>query len=126
MPAHKRLIASVAVVVFAVAAYAVLPASAQNDKRESELRTVHGSVLDHSDNPISSSIVYLKNTRTQAVKTYIADDEGHYRFSGLDPNADYEIYAEKDNASSPQRTISSFDSRKDIEIILHIDTRKAH
>lgn len=113
-----------ALIVVSMAAICVAPAKAQNDKKESELRTVHGSVVDHSDNPIVSSIVYLKNVRTQAVKTYIADDDGHYRFSGLDPNVDYEIYAEKDNNSSPHRTISSFDSRKDIEIILHIDRKK--
>jgi protocatechuate 3,4-dioxygenase beta subunit len=101
-----------------------LPVAAQNDKRESQLRTVHGSVLDHSDNPIPSSVVYLKNVRSLAVKTYIADDAGHYRFSGLDPNVDYEIYAQKGNTTSPHRTVSSFDSRKDIEVILRIDTKK--
>jgi protocatechuate 3,4-dioxygenase beta subunit len=111
-------------IIFSMVALFVTPAKAQNDKQESQLRTVHGSVVDHSDNPIASSIVYLKNVHTEAVKTYIADDDGHYRFSGLDPNVDYEIYAEKDNVSSPHRTISSFDSRKDIEIILHMDRKK--
>jgi hypothetical protein len=124
LPISRKPIIATAVIIFCMAAICVAPAKAQNDKNESQLRTVHGSVVDHSDNPIVSSIVYLKNVRTEAVKTYIADDDGHYRFSGLDPNVDYEIYAEKDNASSPHRTISSFDSRKDIEIILHIDRKK--
>lgn len=124
MPIPRKPLMTTAVIVFCMAMVLVAPTKAQNDKNESQLRTVHGSVVDHSDNPVASSIVYLKNVHTEAVKTYIADDDGHYRFSGLDPNVDYEIYAEKDNISSPHRTISSFDSRKDIEIILHIDRKK--
>ena len=69
--------------------------------------------------------MYLKNLKSQAVKTYIADDSGRYRFSGLDPNVDYEIHAEKDGAKSQTRTVSSFDSRKDIVINLKIDKKKS-
>jgi hypothetical protein len=67
----------------------------------------------------------LKNTRTNAVRSYIADDEGNYRFSGLDPNVDYEIHAEKDGAKSTTRTISSFDNKKEIVIPLKIEKKKA-
>lgn len=94
--------------------------SAQGQKGESQLRTVHGRVLDKDDNPIPTGVVFLKNTRTQTVKTYIADDSGNYRFSGLDPNADYEIHAEHEGMTSGTRTISSFDSRKDIELNLKV------
>jgi hypothetical protein len=90
-----------------------------------QLRTVHGVVMDKSEAPIASAVVFLKNTRTNAVRSYIADDQGNYRFSGLDPNADYEIHAEKDGAKSPTRTISSFDSKKDIVINLKIATNKS-
>jgi hypothetical protein len=102
---------------------ALEPARAQG-KGQPQLRTVHGSVIDHDENPVPSSIVYLKNLRSQAVKTYIADDSGHYRFSGLDPNVDYEVHAEKGDLTSANRTVSSFDSRKDIEVILKLDKKK--
>jgi hypothetical protein len=59
------------------------------------------------------------------VRSYIADDEGNYRFSGLDPNVDYEIHAEKDGAKSTTRTISSFDNKKEIVIPLKIEKKKA-
>ncbi|MGH9715013.1 MAG: carboxypeptidase-like regulatory domain-containing protein [Candidatus Acidiferrales bacterium] len=97
-----------------------------NDQRrgEAQLRTVHGSVLDKSENPVPSSVVYLKNMKTQAVKTYIADDAARYRFSGLDPNVDYEIHAEHDDATSPTRTISSYDTRRDIEATLKLSRKK--
>jgi Carboxypeptidase regulatory-like domain len=91
---------------------------------QAELRTVRGEVLDKAENPVASAIVYLKNVRTLAVKTYISDKSGEYRFSGLDPNVDYEVRAERDNLASNTRTISSFDSRKDIVISLKLDKEK--
>jgi hypothetical protein len=106
----------------------MIPVSAQTKdqkKSEAQLRTVHGSVVDKGDSAIASSVVYLKNLKSQAVKTYIADDTGHYRFSGLDPNADYEIHAEHGDFTSPTRTISSYDSRRDIEVTLKLSRKKS-
>jgi hypothetical protein len=102
-----------------VFALLVIPVWAQ-----SELRTVHGAVLDKAENPVASAVVYLKNVRTLAVKTYISDKSGEYRFSGLDPNVDYELHAESENLTSNTRTLSSFDSRKDIVISLKLDKEK--
>jgi Carboxypeptidase regulatory-like domain len=100
-------------------------AGAQEAKRESQLRSVHGIVSDKAETPIPAGVVFLKNTRTNAVRSYIADETGNYKFSGLDPNADYELHAEKDGAKSPTRTISSFESRKEIVVNLKIDTKKS-
>jgi protocatechuate 3,4-dioxygenase beta subunit len=93
-------------------------------KGDAQLRTVRGSVVDKDDNPIASAVVYLKNSKTLSVKTYIADDSGRYRFSGLDPNVDYEIHAEHDDMTSSPHTISSFDDRKDIPVTLKINKKK--
>jgi protocatechuate 3,4-dioxygenase beta subunit len=108
---------------------AVIPARAQDDskaqkKAEAQLKVLHGSVIDKSENPVPSGVVYLKNVKSQAVKTYIADESGNYRFSGLDPNVDYEIHAEHDDMTSSVRTISSFDSRRDIEVTLKLSKKK--
>jgi Carboxypeptidase regulatory-like domain len=97
----------------------------QEAKREAQLRTVHGLVTDKSDSPMESSVVFLRNTRSNAVRSYISDTAGNYRFSGLDPNTDYEIHAEKDGAKSPTRTISSFDSKKEMVVNLKIDKKKS-
>src|SRR5260370_41400279 len=92
----------------------VCTAMAQNAKHEAQLRTVRGVVADKSsENPVPSAVVFLRNTRTNAVRSYIADEEGNYRFSGLDPNVDYEIHAEKDAAKSPPRTLSRFNAPQD-------------
>jgi protocatechuate 3,4-dioxygenase beta subunit len=121
--------------VFQIAIFCVLvlatgtPGRAQEEskaqkKAEAQLRVLHGSVIDKDENPVVSSVVYLKNLKSQAVKTYIADDSGNYRFSGLDPNVDYEIHAEHADLTSPVRTISSFDSRRDIEVVLKLSRKK--
>ena len=102
--------------------------NAQNKEKKGELqlRTVRGTVLDKDENPVPSAVVYLKNVKSQAVKTYISDDTGHYRFSGLDPNVDYEIHAEHGDLSSPNRTVSSFDSRRDIDMPLKLTRKKSN
>jgi hypothetical protein len=97
---------------------------AAQKKGDLQLRTVRGAVLDKDENPVPSAIVYLKNVKSQAVKTYIADDKGLYRFSGLDPNVDYEIHAEQKDLTSPIRTVSSFDSRSDIDMPLKLTKKK--
>ena len=94
-------------------------------KHEANLKTVRGAVLDKSDSPVAAAVVFLKNSRSNQVKSYIADNQGNYRFSGLDPNADYELHAEKDNEKSTTRTVSSFDSRKDIVLNLKIEKKKS-
>ena len=92
--------------------------------RSSQLRGVSGIVCDKDENPISSAVVYLKNVRTLTVRTYISGDKGEYHFSGLDPNADYEIHAEHDDLTSANHTVSSLDSRKEMNVTLKIDKEK--
>jgi protocatechuate 3,4-dioxygenase beta subunit len=108
----------------------VMPVHAQEQskeqkKAEAQLKVLHGSVIDKSENPVPASVIYLKNVKSQAVKTYIADESGNYRFSGLDPNVDYEIHAEHDDLTSSIRTVSSFDSRRDIEVTLKLSKKKS-
>jgi hypothetical protein len=99
-------------------------ALAQNSKKEAQLRTVRGLVTDKSDKPIQNGVVFLKNTRTNTVISHFTDDEGNYRFTGLDPNADYEIYAEFSGQKSASRTASALDSRKEITLNLKVDRKK--
>lgn len=101
------------------------PQSKSQKKAEAQLRVVHGTVINKQEDPVPSSVVYLKNLKTLAVKTYIADDTASYRFSGLDPNVDYEIYAEHNETVSPTRTISNFDTRRDLELTLKLSKTKS-
>jgi len=90
-------------------------------QKGSQLRSVSGRVTGKDDAVLKDAIVYIKNTRTLAVKTYIADAAGNYQFNALLPNTDYEIFAESKGNKSNTRTLSLFDSRKDVTINLKID-----
>ena len=96
----------------------------QDAKKEARLRSVLGVVSDKSDKPVVNAIVFLKNLRTNAVISHFSDAQGNYRFSGLDPNADYELRAEFDGEKSASRTISALDSRKEMSLNLKIDRKK--
>jgi len=115
--------AVIALPLLLATAIAVSPARSQDGQGRSQLRTVHGSVLDQNNNPIANGVVYLHNKKTNTVRTYISEANGTYRFSGLDPNVDFEIHAEYKKAKSSRHSISSFDDRRDIEINLVVNTK---
>lgn len=94
-----------------------------SDKNKDETRNVVGQVLTKSDTPIAEAIVYLKNTKTLTIKSFITEKDGGYRFHGLSPNIDYEIYADYQGQKSPTKTISSFDTRTNVTLNLHIESK---
>jgi hypothetical protein len=120
-PRARRQALVIAFLAMFVASAVALSAQ---DKKGPELRTVHGVVVDKDGKPIAECVVYLMNMKTQAVRTYITDASGNYHFSGLDLNLDYEARAEKDDQASGARTISSFDSRRDIDLTLKLDRKR--
>ncbi len=87
-------------------------------------RTLTGNVLDKSDQPVPNAVVYIKDTKTLTVKTFIAQNDGSYRFPGLSNNVDYEVYAQRDGKKSGTRILSQFDDRAEARINLKIDVNK--
>lgn len=88
--------------------------------KQPQVRALTGQVTNQQNRPLPESIVYLKNTKTMAVKTFIAGQDGTYRFNALSPNVDYEVYAEHNGKRSDIKTLSSFDSRTTATINLKI------
>ncbi|HEY3930599.1 MAG TPA: carboxypeptidase-like regulatory domain-containing protein [Candidatus Koribacter sp.] len=84
-------------------------------------RTLTGTVMDKNDKPISEAIVYLKDTKTLAIKSFVSKDDGTYRFPALSMNIDYEIYAQKDQTKSPTKKLSQFDGSGTPRINLRIE-----
>lgn len=91
------------------------------DKREPPTKSVSGQVMDGSGAPLPDAVVYLKNTRTLAVKSFIAGSGGEYSFHGLSPNVDYEVFAQFRDRRSDTKTVSSFDTRSKVVVNLKID-----
>jgi hypothetical protein len=115
--------AAVALVVLMMGlAVASLSADAK-DKSGDSGRLLTGRVTDKEDAPLPSSVVYLANTRSRAVKTFIVGQDGIYRFPALSPNVDYEVYAQYKDRKSDTKTVSQFDTRPTVNINLKIDTK---
>jgi hypothetical protein len=113
------VVVTLAVMLVAVAAVWATPED-KKDRSDQQLKNVTGEVMDRSDHPLENAIVYLQNSRTMAVKTFITDGSGAYRFHGLSPNTDYQIHAEYKGQKSDTKTVSAFDSRTNVTLHLRI------
>lgn len=102
---------------------AAQPYSPKDKDKASAGRLVTGKVLDRQDNPLSGAVVYLSDSRSQGVKTFITGADGAYRFPSLSLNVDYDLYAQYRNRKSDTKTVSQFDGRSQVNFNLKIDTR---
>lgn len=98
--------------------------SASPDKKDKTVgRLLFGKVLDPQDNPLPDAVVYVTNTRTRAVKTYIVGPDGTYRFPALSTAVDYEVYAQYKGHKSDTKSVSQFDDRSQVYLNLKVDAR---
>ena len=95
----------------------------RDPKKEDKSRLLTGKVLDGGDSPLPNAVVYLTNTHTRAVKTYIVGPDGGYRFPALEPTVDYEVYAQFENRKSGTKTVSQFDDRTVVNIVLKVNAK---
>jgi len=102
---------------------AAASAYAKDKDKSATGRLLTGKVLDRHDNPLPDTVVYLSNTRTRAVKSYIVGPDGAYHFPELSTNIDYEVYAQYKGQKSDTKTVSQFDDRTQVNIILRIDVK---
>jgi protocatechuate 3,4-dioxygenase beta subunit len=120
----KKIALVVAALLLATAAVAQSSPrnSSEDRKNESQLRSLQGQVMGRKDAPLPEAVVYLKNTKTLAVRTFIANQNGEYQFNALAPNVDYELYAEYNGKKSDTKTLSAFDNRAKAFMNIKIDT----
>lgn len=116
---RKVLTATLLTLAFALAAGMSAPVV----QAQTGGKTVVGFVFNKAEQPLPDAIVYLKNTKTLNVKTFIAGRDASYRFTALSPNVDYELWAEYQGAKSDTKTLSSFDSRPQSHINLKVNTK---
>ena len=121
----KARATAIFILVLLVAASAIARDQSQGKNKGPQLRTVAGQIVDKDENPNAEAVINLENMSTKSVQSHISDDRGNYEYSGLDPNVDYQIYAERDGMTSATHTISSFDSRLTVNLEIKVDRKKA-
>ena len=77
------------------------------------VRTVSGTVLGESSEPVVGATVFLKNLKTKTIRSYTSTADGHFHFAQIDMSVDYDLWAEKDGKKSASKTVSSWDARKE-------------
>jgi len=99
-------------------------APAPQKKGSDQTRSVQGVVTSPAGKPAAGAIVQLKNTKTLQIRSFLSKDDGTYYFHGLSPDVDYELTARSADAASSEKTLSSFDSRKEAVINLELKPKK--
>lgn len=95
-------------------------ASAVTAAQDFGVKQLQGKVLNASGATISSAIVYLENSRNNDIKSYITESDGSYHFANLSADTDYSVWASYKGKKSSTRTVSSFDTKKNVYLDLHI------
>jgi len=121
--AAASLLVMLSVSVFSTWVLAAPAPQFGRSSKEDKTRLLTGKVLDSGENPLPNAVVYLTNTHTRAVKTYIVGEDGAYRFPALQPSIDYEVYAQYNNRKSGTKTVSQFDDRSQVYISLKVNTK---
>ena len=100
-----------------LAATGIAPAARAQDFGVKQLQ---GKVFNASDAPLNGAVVYLENSRNNDIKSYITETDGSYHFANLSADTDYTVWASFKGKKSAVKTVSSFDSRKNVFLDLHI------
>jgi len=95
---------------------AVVLENKEKPKKDSPYRIIQGTVKDQSDNPLPGAIVQLKNTRTSKVVDFATKSDGKFTFRDLSMEINYELLAKRGDMASPVKTVSIYDTRKDVVI----------
>lgn len=87
------------------------------------MRSIEGTVLSSTGAPVPGAIVLLKNAKTLQVRSFIAQQDGHYRFYGLSTDTNWELRAQSNGMTSKAKTVSVFDSHTRVRLNLKLDKK---
>jgi hypothetical protein len=94
-------------------------------KKEPTQRLIEGTVVDKADKPLPGAVVFLKDAKALSVKTYLADQAGHFRFGQLSMATDYDLWATMNGKRSKTKSISSFNAKPTLDYTLKLDAESA-
>ena len=78
-------------------------------------RSVSGLVVDGDSAPVQGATVFLKNSKTKAIRSYTSASNGRFRFAQVNMTDDYDLWAEKDGKKTATKTVSSWNASKEYE-----------
>ena len=85
-----------------------------------QTRSIVGTVLDRNGAVVPDAVVWLKDTKTLQVRSYLAAKDGSYHFFGLSSDVNYDLRAQADGLTSPIKTVSVFDSHTVVKLNLKL------
>ena len=93
-------------------------------KKPPTSKTVTGQVFDASDNAIAGAAVEMKDLTTGKTSAIYVGPDGHFTFTDLKLTEDYQVQAHYKGQTSEVRKVSSWDTRTNLVINLHIPAPK--
>jgi hypothetical protein len=87
-------------------------------------KTVVGQVFDAQENAIVGAAVVMKNLTTGKTTAIYTGTEGRFTFTDLKLRQDYQFMANYKGQSSEVRKVSSWDTRFNLVLNLHIPAPK--
>ena len=98
--------------------------SVQTPNSANATRAILGKVVDASGATVPGAIVLLKDMKSLQVRSYIVQKDGAYHFYGLSVDVPYEVRAQSAGLTSDIKTVSVFDSHKQIKVNLKLKDPK--
>lgn len=74
-------------------------------------RVVSGRVVDPNAASVVGATVFLRSTKSKAIRSYTSTADGKFRFAQVNMAEDFDLWAEKDGKKTPVKTVSTWDSR---------------
>jgi Carboxypeptidase regulatory-like domain len=124
--AASRRLASLGAIMLALATLWLVftPVQVAAKKKPPTTKTVRGQVLDPSNNGIVGAAVEMTDLATGKKTAIYTQTGGNFLFTDLKPTEDYEFRATYNGQSSESRKVSSWDTRLQMVINLHIPPPK--
>jgi hypothetical protein len=127
-PTAARLLCALALGAVLITSRGASPAWGSGVAAEStkvpKLRTIEGLVCSKDGAPVQGAVVYLQDSKSLAVKSYLSDAQGQFHFRQLSMNADFDLWAELNGKRSKTKSISQFNSKTDLNYKLRLPISK--
>ncbi len=90
------------------------------DAQNMGYRVVSGFVSDGDAHPVDGATVFLKDLKSKNIRSYTSVNHGRFRFASVNIAEEHELWAEKDGKKSAVKSITPWDTSKEIDAELKL------